>query len=170
MQSIKEPKMQTTDFAKQTTGAMAHPKQIGQWLKGAWPTALEGNSVAAPAKAWIGSIEPMLQGAEELRQMQLDAIHRTKKRTSQLAKALTEARSPADTTAALQAFAQDNLQESIQYWSAYRGIVQDAELHMLGEVAPAADGHARKALAKGRTPVARHTRVASSRKKSSAVA
>jgi Phasin protein len=125
--------MHTPNLFEQITHGMGDPQKIGQWLKTAWPLAADGQPADAPAKAWLGSIETLLQGAEALRHMQLDAIHKAQQRTSHLAKSLGDSRNPAAAVTALQTFAQDNMTEALQYWSAYREIVQEAEIHLLGD-------------------------------------
>ena len=130
-QNPKEPALQTPDIFEQIAHGMGNPKKISQWLRGAWPSAADGKAVTSQTEEWIGSVESLLKGAEALRHLQLDAIHKTQKRTSRLAKSLDEAQSPAETVAALQVFEQENMQDALQYWSVYREIVQDAELQMV---------------------------------------
>jgi Phasin protein len=163
--------MQNTDLFKQFTDGMADPKKFGQWLRGAWPVptgapgAVDGKAAVVPAKAWVGSIETMLEGAEALRKMQLEAIHKTQARTQRLAKNLNGAHNPADTMSALQSFARENMTDALEYWSAYRNIVQDAEMHMLdGARTLTADGGANASHA----PAARSKAKRTSRQKTAA--
>jgi len=159
--------MHTPDIFEQIAQGMSDPKKISQWLNQSWPAAVDGGAATAQTRAWIGSLESLLQGAEALRQLQLDAIHKTQRRTSQLARSLRDARSPADTVAALQSFAQANMEDAQQYWSAYGEIAQDAEQHMLDKAAalaagkgtfapagpaPAAGRPKRPAASRGKTP------------------
>ncbi|MEO8101848.1 MAG: hypothetical protein ABI790_04945, partial [Betaproteobacteria bacterium] len=127
----EEKRMKTHDMLEQFTHGMGDPKQVGEWLKTAWPMPTAPDAAAAPARVWIGSLESMLKGAEALRHMQLDAIHRVQERTTRLARSLGEAQRPADTVTALQSFSQENAVDAIKYWSAYREIVRDAEVHLL---------------------------------------
>ena len=105
--------MHTPDIFEQIAQGMSDPKKISQWLNQSWPAAVDGGAATAQTRAWIGSLESLLQGAEALRQLQLDAIHKTQRRTSELARSLRDARSPADTVAALQSFAQANMEDAI---------------------------------------------------------
>ncbi len=158
--------MQTPDIFEQIAHGMGNPKKISQWLKGAWPISADGKAVTSQTKAWIGSIESLLHGAEALRHLQLDAIHKTQKGTSRLAKSLGEAHSPADTVTALQAFAQENTQDALQYWAVYREIVEDAELQILGGAGePAGNGWA-ESHGKTRTPTLRQKRARAAQGKS----
>lgn len=129
--------MQSTNMFEQITQGLGDPKKFGKWLEGAWTVPGNTEMTAVPGKAWIGSVEGMLQGAEKLREMQLEAIHNTQQRISGLAKSLGGTHNQAETLAALQTFAQENVQDALKYWTAYREIVQGAELDMLDGVAKA---------------------------------
>jgi len=110
-----------------------------------------------PTKAWIDSIESLLHGAEALRKMQLEAIHKTQQRTAQLVNALSTTGNPAEAAAAMQAFAQDNLKSAVQYWSDYRAITQNAEMSLLEEAAASAGADAAD-TATGRATAAKSKR------------
>jgi len=138
--------MQTPHIFEQLTQGMGDPKKVGQWLQGAWAMPAGADATTASTKAWIGSVESMLAGAESLRNMQLETIHRTQQRIAGLAKTLGTAHAQADTASALQTFAQENLQDAVKYWSAYQEIVQKAEMQLL-EGAAKASGQ-KKAAAK----------------------
>jgi hypothetical protein len=162
--------MQTPDIFEQIAHGMGNPKKISQWLKGGWPISANGKAVTAETKAWIGSVESLLHSAEALRHLQLDAIHKTQKRTSRLAKSLGEAHSPADTVTALQAFAQENMQDALQYWAVYHEIVEDAELQMLGGAGEPAGNGGAESHGKIRTPAPRQKRARAAQGKASRVA
>jgi len=143
--------MSTPDIFEQIAQGMSNPERIAELLKGSFPLAADGNVLNAQTGAWLGSLESLLQGAEALRHLQLDAIHRTQRRTARLAKSISGARSPADTVAALQAFAEENVQDAAQYWNAYREIMQDAEQHIMrGALAGTTENPGRQSRAGGK--------------------
>jgi hypothetical protein len=85
----------------------------------------------ASGRAIAANFETMLDGVSELRHLQLDAIQKAQRRTMQLAKTLGTTADPKQLAATLQSYAQENLQEAVQYWDNYRRIVQDTKLHLL---------------------------------------
>lgn len=126
--------MQTPKLFEQITGGIASPDTINQWLKTLLPPDASAKDIfTKPSAAWLASVQSVLTGSDTLRHMQIDAIHNTQQRASQLAKSLAHATGPLDAGKAWQQFSQDNLQNTLEYWSAYREILQDTELKMLNQ-------------------------------------
>jgi len=124
--------MQTPKLFEQITSGISNPDIIRQWLSAFAPSGEKGKELfAQPPTAWLSGVQLMLRGSDALRQMQLDAIHDTQKRTSRLSDSLAHATNPADAGKAWQQFSQDNLQNTIAYWTACREILQDTELKLV---------------------------------------
>ena len=110
--------------------AMGLPEFVPAWKTG--PAGMIFFMMSArPPTACLSTVQFMLKGSEALRQMQMNAIHNTQNRTSRLSSSLAHATGPLDTGKAWQQFSQDNLQKTIEYWSACREILQDTEFKML---------------------------------------
>lgn len=127
--------MEFPQYFQQMTRNLADPKSFGNWLTGNWQGFEAVEKPAVPAKALVGPIEAMLHGAEELRHMQLETIHRTQKRATALAKTLGSVHDQLEAVAALQAFAAENMNDAMSYWTAYQQIVRDTELSAVADVA-----------------------------------
>ncbi len=124
--------MQTPNFFKQISAGIGSPDVINQWMKAIVPSGVNrAQSFTQPSAAWLASVQCILKGSDALRHMQLDAIHNAQKRTSRLASSLAHANGHLAVGKAWQQFSQDNLQNTMEYWTAYREILQDTEIKML---------------------------------------
>lgn len=124
--------MPTPKLFEQVTGGAAGPDTINQWLSVFAPTSASGkNFFNRPSTAWLAAVQSVLKGSDVLRHMQIDAIHGAQKRTSHLARSLAHTVDPMVAGKAWQQFSQDNLQNTLEYWAAYREIMQDTEISML---------------------------------------
>ena len=124
--------MPTPKLFEQITGGIVNSAAINPWIRALLPSGTHSNlPLTGPSAAWLDSIQSVLEGSDVLRHMQIDAIHNTQKRTSQLARSLAHATSPLDAGKAWQQFSADNLQNTMEYWTAYREILQDTEIRML---------------------------------------
>ncbi len=144
--------MRNQDLFEQITHGLGDPKKIAAWFQ-SWPTTsdatVKGFANAAPPTAWIGSFETMLKRAEQLRQMQLEAIHKAQERARHFAQSMANAKDPAASAKAMQTFAAENVQEAMQYWSAYSVIVQEADQQMAAAPSTTRSTSKAKAAAKG---------------------
>lgn len=137
--------MELPQLMEQMSRRMSDPKIMNDWLSGAWaqmPGASAGGedtSPKLPAKALVGPLESWLHGVEALRHMQLDTIHRTQQRASQLARSLGAAHDQGETVAALQNFAQENFSDAMTYWASYQQIVRDTELSTIADATKVAE-------------------------------
>jgi len=124
--------MPTPKLFEQATGGVASPDTINQWLSTfAPPNVNEKDFFNRPSTAWLAAVQSVLKGSDVLRHMQIDAIHNARQRTSHLARSLAHTNDPMVAGKAWQQFSQDNLQNTLEYWNAYREIMQDTEIGML---------------------------------------
>ena len=136
--------MATPKLFEQITGGMANPAAVNQWLSTLLPSGRSGKDLfTRPSAAWLNSIQSVLKGSDVLRHMQIDAIHNTQKRASQLARSLAHATGPLDAGKAWQQFSADNLQNTMEYWTAYREILQNTEIRMLSNAEKSINGEPR---------------------------
>lgn len=123
-------------FFKNITQGISDTSRLAPWSNGNWPSFDEGKPGAAGSSAWVESMGSFLKGAEALRDVQLNTLRNVQERTSLLAQSLGKSASPDAAVSALQSFAQDNLNEAMQYWSACREIAQNSEWAASEEATP----------------------------------
>lgn len=157
--------MEFPQLMEQMSRRISDPKFMNDWLSGAWAQmpggngSAEGKPLKVPAKALVGPMEAWLHGAEALRHMQLDTIHRTQQRASQLARSLGAAHDQGETVAALQNFAQENFSDAMTYWATYQQIVRDTELSTIADATKAAEQVQSAAVKPVRKPARRRKAV-----------
>lgn len=153
--------MELPQLMEQMSRRISDPKFMNDWFNGAWAQMPGVNAAGAdkspsvPAKAMVGPLESWLHGVEALRHMQLDTIHRTQQRASQLARSLGAAHDQGETVAALQNFAQENFSDAMTYWSSYQQIVRDTELSTIADATKAAEQVQSAAVKPARKPARR---------------
>jgi len=126
--------MPTPKLFEQMSGGIASPDTLNQWLKALVPVEAKSKDFfTQPSAAWLASVQSMLKGSDTLRHMQIDAIHNTQKRAARLAASLAHASGPLDAGKAWQQFSQDNLQNTMEYWTAYSEILQDTDIKVLNQ-------------------------------------
>lgn len=133
---MMEKDMQISEFFENITRGIGHTGDVARWTNGNWPLFHEGKPVPAGSSTWIDSMESILKGAEALRDVQLKTFRNVQQRTSLLAQSLGGSASPDAAVSALQSFAQDSLNEAMQYWTACREIAQNGEWLASQETAP----------------------------------